>query len=297
MHRAHVRETGVQVIGTLREIWRYPVKGMAGESLQAAQIGPDGVAGDRRWAVRETSRREIQSCKRHPRLLQCTARYPAEPRSAETLPAEVTLPGGTKVSTADVQAASAISEVLGAEVSVEPVRPASDVDFYRRFNRGGDGWLQDLIATFAREPGEPLPLFLSDPQVARDFVGVPGSFFLVAPVHIVTTASLRQLRAWNEGADWDARRFRPNLVIETHPQFEGLVEQGWIGRRLTIGGCAIACTETTVRCGAITRPQGGLPSDPTILRTVVRKAEQNVGIYGTIGPAAQVRVGDPVGLA
>jgi uncharacterized protein YcbX len=51
----HAREAGVDVIGTVRAIWRYPVKGMAGESLQAAHVGPGGVAGDGRWAVRETS--------------------------------------------------------------------------------------------------------------------------------------------------------------------------------------------------------------------------------------------------
>ncbi len=36
----------------LAEIWRYPVKSMAGERLQAARLGRDGVEGDRRVQVR-----------------------------------------------------------------------------------------------------------------------------------------------------------------------------------------------------------------------------------------------------
>jgi uncharacterized protein len=37
-----------------------------------------------------------------------------------------------------------------------------------------------------------------------------------------------------------------------------------------------------------------LQSDSTILRTVVRHADQNVGAYGVIVTAGQVRAGDPV---
>ena len=36
----------------LAEIWRYPVKSMAGESLASVRLGRDGVAGDRRVQVR-----------------------------------------------------------------------------------------------------------------------------------------------------------------------------------------------------------------------------------------------------
>ncbi len=36
----------------LAEIWRYPVKSMAGERLQEARLGGDGVEGDRRVQVR-----------------------------------------------------------------------------------------------------------------------------------------------------------------------------------------------------------------------------------------------------
>ena len=38
------------VVGEVAELWRYPVKSMAGEALDAADVAWHGIAGDRRWA-------------------------------------------------------------------------------------------------------------------------------------------------------------------------------------------------------------------------------------------------------
>lgn len=37
-------------VGRVAELWRYPVKSMAGQALQEADVSWDGLAGDRRWA-------------------------------------------------------------------------------------------------------------------------------------------------------------------------------------------------------------------------------------------------------
>ena len=37
-------------VGTVRELWRYPVKSMAGERVADAELGWQGLDGDRRWA-------------------------------------------------------------------------------------------------------------------------------------------------------------------------------------------------------------------------------------------------------
>jgi hypothetical protein len=60
-------------LGTIAEIWRYPVKSMAGESLQTCHLGPGGVYGDRAWAVRDEDKGEIRGAKKIPRLLECAA--------------------------------------------------------------------------------------------------------------------------------------------------------------------------------------------------------------------------------
>ncbi len=42
--------TGAGEVGRVAGLWRYPVKSMAGQALEAAEVGWHGLAGDRRWA-------------------------------------------------------------------------------------------------------------------------------------------------------------------------------------------------------------------------------------------------------
>lgn len=279
-------------VGTIGEIWRYPVKGMAGESLGSCALGEKGLEGDRTWALRDAARKEIQSCKFRPELLLCTARG----RDAASRQVDVTFPDGLVLGSDTTKIHSRLSQLTGHVSTLEALRPESDLDFYRRRRLDDHTWLDELKATFDREAGEPLPDFSELPPPVVEFVSTPGSFFLVTPLHIVTTATLAHLQSKNPGADWDRRRFRPNLLIDPDTRASGLVEQDWIGKRLKIGGAMVDCARATPRCGAVTRAQPGFAADKTILRTVVKDADQNVGVYGLISGSASIKVGDPVYL-
>ena len=39
-----------RIVGRVAELWRFPVKSMAGEALEEAELAWHGLAGDRRWA-------------------------------------------------------------------------------------------------------------------------------------------------------------------------------------------------------------------------------------------------------
>ena len=280
-------------VGEISEIWRYPVKGMAGESLSAGQLGRSGLAGDRIWAVRDTARQEIQSCKFRPELLLCSARVSA----AVAAQVDILFPDGTVLGGENTEAHARVSQLIGHASTLEPLRPLSDLDFYRRHKRDDHTWLAELKATFERVGDEPLPNFFADfPAAAAEFVALPGTFFLVTPFHLLTTATLAWLKGLNPQSDWDARRFRPNVLIDTGAGRTGLVEQDWIGKRLVIGSATLDCAGTTPRCGAITRAQCSLPADKLALRTVVQHADQNVGVYGSPVQAGDMRVGDAVYL-
>ena len=45
-------------------LWRYPVKSMAGEAVEAVELDADGVAGDRRWGVRDLDTDRLASAKK-----------------------------------------------------------------------------------------------------------------------------------------------------------------------------------------------------------------------------------------
>lgn len=51
-----------ETVGTLVRLWRYPVKSMRGEQLDAAAVDERGLVGDRRFAVRDADGR-FGSCK------------------------------------------------------------------------------------------------------------------------------------------------------------------------------------------------------------------------------------------
>ena len=83
-------------IGRIEGLFRYPVKSMAGERLDAAGLGFHGVDGDRRLAVRRLDDRggfPWLTAGRLADLLRFTPRRAAD-AAADDLPAEVVTPDG-----------------------------------------------------------------------------------------------------------------------------------------------------------------------------------------------------------
>ena len=285
--------------GTIKEIWRYPVKGMAGENIESCHIDQHGLKGDRQFAVRDVKRNEIQSCKFRPNLLSVIAAY--HTNNAENIDQSslsLNFPDGqVLVSGEAAEINQKISELLGHESTLETLRPNSDTDFHKRFKAKNHNWLQELKDTFTREPGESLPDFSDLTQDFIDYVTLPGTFFLVSPCHIITTATMDHFKKYNPESDWDIRRFRPNILIETAAGISGFAEQEWLGKTLHIDNTSITCTATAPRCGAVTRKQQAFGFDKSMLRTIVNEAEQNLGIYGDISTQSRINVGSDIYLS
>jgi len=118
-----------------------------------------------------------------------------------------------------------------------------------------------------------------------------------APIHLVTSAAIRSLERELPGSVIDARRFRPNILVDWPDGPDAIPEHGWIGREIRIGDVVLKGREPCGRCGFITIAQEGLPLDVEILRTVVKRHERNFGIYcdvvtpGEIAAGATVTVG------
>jgi uncharacterized protein len=265
-------------VGVLKELWRYPVKSMQGGTVASAQVSAQGVAGDRAWAMRDETRQEVQWGKMYPQLMRCSARYRDEPDGHEVKPVDITFPDGATCGSDDPAVHARLSTLIGGPARLWPLQPAANVAFYKRYKPDPEQFAREMAAAFAREPGEPMPDFAQFPEVLMDHVAVPGTFFDNEELHLVTSATLAFLRARNPAANWDVRRFRPNLYVETVPALAGLAEQDWVGRRLRIGEVELTVSAPTPRCGMTVQPQGELPYDKTILRTIVKEAGQNLGV-------------------
>jgi uncharacterized protein YcbX len=282
-----------ELIGTVRELWRYPVKSMGGEQLRVCDVGPDGVPGDRGWALRDEDAGEIRGAKKMPALLGCRASYLSEPSGDSLPPAEIVFPDGTTAVTGEPELAKRLAALTGRRVTVWPRQSADKRDFHRRGAPDNPDFEQELRDIFGRLPDEPLPDINMFPAEILEFTSPLGTFFDVAPLHVLSTASLAALAH----PQADRRRFRPNVLVETAAGIDGFVDAGWIGRDLLVGDAVLHVDLPTPRCSMVGRAQPDLPADPSVLRSVVRDAKQNFGVYVSVTRPGRVAVGDRVMLA
>src|SRR5436309_7848956 len=102
-------------------LWRYPVKSMMGEELNAAEVTERGVVGDRQFAVVDTETGKVAGAKNPRRwgnFFEFRAAYVEPPKSASKLPAvRVTLPDGAVVTSDQPDLSEALSRALGREVA------------------------------------------------------------------------------------------------------------------------------------------------------------------------------------
>ena len=156
------------------ELWRYPVKSLQGEGLTRAEVGPEGLAGDRQWALFDTATGYGLTARRLPDLLFLTGRLRADGR------AEVVLPDGS-VSSDD----AVLSGWLGRPVALRAAAEAPGERLYENPNEVGEAGEYDWDA----------------------FPGARGAFHDSSRtrVSLVSTGTL---------GTWDRRRFRANVVLE-----------------------------------------------------------------------------------
>ncbi len=273
---------------SLVDLWRYPVKSMMGERLDRVALTEHGVLGDRGWAPRDEVRGGIRGAKKIGGLMRLAARYVEEPNDDRPFPdAIIDLGDGTSVRTDAADVHSRVSAALDHPVTLFPIRPADDLDHYRRGPGDTDDIIEELRNVFGREGDEPLPDISKLPPVVFEYESPPGTYFDALPLLIMTRQSLASI-------DADARRFRPNLIVDAPESDDPFPENLWVGQTLEIGDAQIRVDTECPRCVMITRPFADLPEDRSVLRRVVRDANQNLGVYATVTRPGTVRVGDEV---
>jgi uncharacterized protein len=270
--------------GSVAALWRYPVKSMLGEELNAAEITERGLLGDRQFAVVDAATGKVAGAK-NPRkwgnFLDFRAAYLEPPQLGSGLPAvRLTLPDGTAVTSGQPDLPQILSAVLGREVEFaeaqQPGEPAGGT---------AEEYWPDVEGLDFRD-------------TVTDFDLPPGTFFDVAVVHLLTTATTDRLRALYPQGRFEARRFRPNIVVSTGPDDHGFVENEWIGLTAAIGDqVRLRVTGPCARCVMTTLPQGDMPKDAGILRTAAQGNQVNVGVYADVIAGGEIRRGDPVTLA
>lgn len=262
-------------LGSVVSLWRYPVKSMMGEELNAAEVTDRGLVGDRVYALRDPSNGKVVSAK-NPRkwakLFDFRAAFAESPRAGEQIPpVRITLPNGGIVTSEQREFNKVLSNALGREVTFATAAPETP---------SLEEYWPDMEGLAHRE-------------TVTDEAMPAGTFFDLAVVHVLTTATIDRLRELYPQGRFEVRRFRPNIVLQPASAEEGFVENAWVGRTLVIGDeVRLNVTGPCPRCVMTTLPQGDLPKDAGILRTAAQHNQVNVGVYAALLRGGTIRRGD-----
>lgn len=257
-------------VGVVAALWRYPVKSLRGEQLTHAHLDGDGIQGDREWAVESVANSRILSAKRYGSLLMAEAATQSDGKTLLTLPNGARLTAGTK---------------------------ACDTALSK--------WLEQPVKLTRRESGrravfDGVDISDNQPQ-AFEIETQPGLFMdTKSPLHILTSASLASVASLIPGIDWSVDRFRPNILLETTAT-PGYPEDAWINRTIDIDGVGVWIRREATRCIVPTLAQPGLPEDRRILRALIDKRANSLGVrahpisHGTIEIGARVALCEGLG--
>jgi uncharacterized protein YcbX len=268
--------------GSVVALWRYPVKSMIGEELNSSEITDRGLLGDRQFAVVERATGKVGGAKNPRRwgnFFDYRAAYVEAPKSGERIPpVRITLPGGDVVTNDRADVDQVLSRAFGRDVA---------------FVEAGPGQTTSGVA----EEYWPDLEGLAHRDTVTDFEMPAGTFFDLAVVHLLTSSTIDRLQELYPQGRFEARRFRPNIVVATGSEDPRFVENEWIGRTVMVGAAVrLAITKACQRCVMITLPQGDLPKDSGILRTAAQHNGVNVGVYASVIDGGTIRRGDPVVL-
>jgi uncharacterized protein len=284
------------------ELWRYPVKSMQGERVDDADATDAGFTGDRAYAVIDPESGKVGSAK-HPRLwgalLQCKARYLATPAPGAPPPAvSITLPDGDETGSEDPDVDDRLSALFGRPVQLTTVAPVENS--YLAVWPEMDGVMPSDFREQSALEGDEAEGTLTGLSLAM--ASPPGTFFDVAALHVLTTATLRRLGEVQPTSRFAVERYRPNIVIESTA--EPFSENDWSGAAMRFGDVLTASVLLpTMRCIMTTLGQGELPRDNEVLRTVTRNNRIDipglgtwscVGAYAAVTMPGTVQLGDEV---
>jgi len=199
--------------------------------------------------------------------------------------------------------------------------------FRRLGDRSGFPWLSasrlpELLLYqpfgFDESTGEPLPTHVRTPagvhvelrskeleqEIAQRFASdvelmqLKHGIFDDACISVIGRATMAEISR-RAGVEFDSRRFRANVVLETNDA-KPFEEDAWVGGKLVFGegerSPEVTVTARDVRCMMINLDPDTAKQDARMLKTVVQLNANNAGVYGTVVQTGALRVGQPVSL-
>ncbi len=254
----------------------HPIKSCAGIAVDAARVEPRGLAGDRRWMLVDAQGRFVTG-RQYPVLV----RVQPQPQPDGSL--RLHAPGQPELTL----------RPPGVEAERIAARLWDDRVELRAADDSASDWFSTLLGIRCRlafQAEDSIRAVDPDYGAAGDQVSLADGY----PLLLIHRPSLDALGA-QIGRAMDARRFRPNLLIDGG---EAWAEDRW--RRLAIGECVFDLVKPCARCTFTTiDPDSGERSrDGEPLRTLARTRRGANGVLFGMNliprRSGWLRVGDRV---
>lgn len=252
---------------------------MLGEELNSSYVTERGLMGDRAYAIIDEETGKVASAK-NPRkwgnIFDFRSIFINLLEAGDTIPrVRITLPDGAQIFSDQDDIDDTLSRAFGRKVRL--MKASLEKPTYEEYWPDIDGLAQREIVSDENMPSQ--------------------TFYDIAVIHLITTSTINHLRKLYPEGRFEVRRFRPNIVIESASEENGFLENSWIDKIITIGEeVTLRVTGPCTRCVMTTLPQGDLPRDLGILRTIAKYNQVNVGVYASVLQGGTIRRGDPVRL-
>jgi uncharacterized protein YcbX len=250
-------------IGHIEALFRYPVKSMGGERLEAAELGWYGIEGDRRLAFRRMNDRSGMPWLTASKLPDLV-RYAPQRREdggqkdgAQKSTAQEDLP--THIRTPDGEVMPVFGEDLAAEVGLRYGAPVQ-------------------------------------------MMQLRHGIFDEASISVIASDTVSEIGRL-AGRNLDVRRFRPNIVVRLlqpvpfqEDEWVGGVLTFGEGKGQENEAPAITVTMRDERCSMVNLDPDTASIAPEVMKAVVRVHQNTAGIYGAVTRIGRLAVGQTVFL-
>jgi uncharacterized protein len=243
-------------LGRISAIFRYPVKSMAGESLEVARLGWYGIEGDRRFAFRRLNDKSgfpWLSASKLPELLLYKP-FGIDSNGAERLPTHVRTPDGKEYELRSDELRAEVSSRYGSELELMNLKSGI-------FDEASMSVItRSTVDYIERESGRDIDLRRFRPNI------------------LIETPTAIGAEPFEEDK-WVGRTL---MFGESSGGTDPLP--------------AIGITMKDERCRMVNLDPDTAAKDVQVMRTVARLNKNYAGVYGTVVRAGELRVGQVVTL-
>lgn len=251
---------------TIRHIYRYPVKGLTAEALDAADLAAgDYLPGDRRFAL-------------------ALATTPTSGTRMEWMPKRNFL-----ALVKDARLATLETEFDHAAETLTIKRQGRQVARGKLTDRIGRAMIEDFFAAYMKEESRGRPRLVEC---------VPGGRLTdqsTALVSIINLASIRDLEERVMKTAIDPLRFRANIYIDGIAPW---AEFDWLGKAVSLGGATVEVTERIDRCAAVNVNPRTAERDLNIVKALqAGYGHIDMGVFARVTRGGRIVLGDSAGPA